>query len=597
MAVLSNTKKVATVKELVSKLTTKKKKDTTKEAVPWKQIAIDSNIPLHQSYFNGSLYEIIEKAALETPNAVAFTFMGRKTKYKKFKDNIEKCAKALKVIGVRENDCVLIAMPNCPQAMYMFYAVNLVGGIANMVHPLSAEKEIENYLNMSSSVTAITLDQFYHKFENIRANTKLNNIIIASIKDEVSKKIRAGYMLAEGFKIKKIPKHAPVIRWKQFMRLSRCCFYNYRVKRKPDDSAVILYSGGTTGTTKGVVLTNRNFNTLAKQIITSNPMTSKGDKLLAAMPIFHGFGLGYIHSMLANGLECVLIPRFTPKTYAKQIIRHKTNFIAGVPTLFEGLLKASALDNKNLSFLKGAFCGGDSLSNELKTRIDKFLLDHKANIQVREGYGATETVGACCLTPPNMYRPGSIGIPFPDTYFKIVKPNTSRELKFNETGEIVISGPTVMKEYWNNPKETKKALRKHSDGKIWLYTGDLGSMDEDGFIYFKGREKRMIISSGYNIYPSQLENVFDAYPGVRMSCVIGVPDPYKMHKVKAFIVLRNKNDKSESLKEDLMKYARKHLAKYEMPYDIEFVDSLPKTIIGKIAYRELEKQELKKLQK
>jgi len=250
------------------------------------------DLPMHLDYFEGSMFEAVETVAQQYPNAVAFDFMGKTTTYRQLMQKIELCAKALKTIGVREGDKVTIAMPNCPQAIFLFYAVNLVGGIANMIHPLSAEKEIEFYLNESGSVTAITLDQFYHKFERVRKNTKVVNLIIARIRDELSKPIRAGYMLTEGRKIEKIPEDAPVIRWSDFLKLSKCCFYNYKVSRKSDDPAVILYSGGTTGTTKGIVLTNRNFNALGQQVIAANPMFRPGDKMLAAMPIFHGFGLG-----------------------------------------------------------------------------------------------------------------------------------------------------------------------------------------------------------------------------------------------------------------------------------------------------------------
>ncbi len=569
------------------------------ERVPWAQTSIDSGIPLHLDYFECSMVQAVENAAKKYPNDIAFDFMGRSTNYRRMFEQIEKCAKALRTIGVRENDCVTIALPNCPQAIYMFYAVNMVGAIANMIHPLSAEKEIEHYLNASHSVTAITLDQFYHKFENIRANTGVVNIIIASIRDELSRPIRAGYMLTEGRKIRKIPKDAPVIRWNQFMKISNSCFYNYRKERKGDDPAVMLYSGGTTGTTKGIVLSNNNFNNLGEQIVATNPMYRHGDRMLAAMPMFHGFGLGVcIHSLLSQGGRVILLPRFTPKSYAKAILKNKCNFIAGVPTLFEALLRIPQMEGKDLSYLKGVFSGGDSLSIELKKKLDKFLYDHNATIQVREGYGTTETVTACCLTPPKMYKEGSIGIPFPDTYMKIVKPNTDEEVPYGTEGEILISGPTNMQYYWENEEETAMTLRKsEKDGLTWVYTGDLGYMDDEGFIYFRGRSKRMIISSGYNIYPAQLENIIDAHEDVLMSCIIGVPDAYKMHKVKAFVALKPGIEPSDEEKEKILAHCRKHLAKYEMPYDIEFRESLPKTLVGKVAYRILEEEEIAKLQK
>lgn len=562
--------------------------------MPWANHVGD--VPLYIDYFKGSMFDKIESIAKQYPKNIAFDFMGKSTTYEEMIGEIIKCAKALRTIGVRENDKVTIAMPNCPQAIYMFYAVNLVGAIANMIHPLSAEKEIEFYLNESESVTAITLDQFYNKFESVRENTKVVNIIIASVKDALSKPIKAGYMLTEGRKIQKIPKDAPVIRWKDFMKLSQACFYNYRVERADDAPAVILYSGGTTGTTKGIVLTNRNFNALSEQIVATNPMFRPGDKMLAAMPLFHGFGLGVcVHSMLANGGRCILIPRFTAQSYAKQIVKYRCNFIAGVPTLYEALLRLPSMEGADLSCLKGVFSGGDSLSIELKKKFDKFLYDHHAVIQVREGYGTTETVTACCLTPAKMFKEGSIGVPFPDTYIKIVVPDTDKEVPYGEEGEILLAGPTVMKEYMNHPEESAQTLRKHEDGLTWVYTGDLGLMDEEGFVYFRGRAKRMIISSGYNVYPGQLENILDAHEYVQMSCVIGVPDPYKMQKVKAFVKLAAGVVASDSVKEELLDYCKKHIAKYAMPYDIEFKDDMPKTLVGKVAYRELEEEELNKI--
>ena len=561
---------------------------------PWVKNLGD--IPAHLDYFQGSMYDMLKSVADKYPNNIAMDFMGRSTTYKQLIEQVERCAKALKTIGIRENDCVTIAMPNCPQAIAMFYAINMVGGIANMVHPLSSEKEIEFYLNESNSVTVITLDQFYHKIEAIRNNTRIVNVIIASIRDELSQPLKTGYMLTEGRKIRKIPDDAPVIRWQKFLNLSKSCFWRYKVERKPEDPAVILYSGGTTGTTKGIVLTNLNFNALSQQVIATNPMFRPGDRMLAAMPIFHGFGLGVcIHTMLTQGGRCVLVPRFTAKSYSKLITKYKCNFIAGVPTLYEALLRLPNMEKADLSSLKGVFSGGDSLTIELKKKFDKFLYDHKAVIQIREGYGTTECVTASCLTPPTMHREGSIGLPFPDTYYKIVTPGTDEELPYREEGEILLAGPTVMREYLHHPEETAQTLRKHADGLTWVYTGDLGVMDADGFVYFRGRRKRMIITSGYNVYPAQIENILEAHEAVQRSCVIGVPDSYKMQKVKAFVMLKPGFPATEETKQSILAHCRKNIAKYAMPYDIEFRENLPTTLVGKVAYRVLEDEELQKI--
>ncbi len=563
---------------------------------PW--IKNLGDVPAHLEYQQGSMFEAVAEIAKKYPDYVALDFMGRATTYKRLVEKVEQCARSLKTIGVRAGDRVTIAMPNCPQAIFLFYAVNMVGGVANMIHPLSSEKEIEFFLNESESVTVATLDQFYGKIEAVRENTSVVNVIIAHIKDELSQPLKTGYMLTDARKIKKIPGDAPIIQWKAFRHLGRSCFWNYRVARRAEDPAVILYSGGTTGTTKGIQLSNLNFNALAAQIVATNPMFRPGDRMLAAMPLFHGFGLGVcIHSMLANGGRCVLVPRFTAKSYAKLITKYKCCFIAGVPTLYEALLRLPSMEGEDLSCLKGVFSGGDSLSVELKKRFDKFLYDHKATIQIREGYGTTECVTASCLTPTHMAKEGSIGLPFPDTYYKIVRPGTDEELPYGEEGEILLAGPTVMMEYIRHPEETASTLRKHADGLTWVYTGDLGTMDDEGFLYFRGRMKRMIVTSGYNVYPAQLENILDAHESVHMSCIIGVPDPYKMQKVKAFVMLKPGIQADDAAKQDILAYCRKNIAKYAMPYDIEFRETLPKTLVGKVAYRQLEEEEAAKAQR
>ena len=561
---------------------------------PW--ISHLGGVPAHLEYFQGSMYDKVASISENYPDYIAYDFMGSKTRYKDFIRKVDECARALAAIGVKEGESVTICMPNAPQAVIMFYAVNKIGAIANMVHPLSGEKEIEFCLKESASVVCLTLDQFYGKFENIRNNIPLRSLILTSIKDALSPIKKKGYYLAEGRKIKKVPANAEIVWWEKFLRDGARYHGPFHAVRKSEDPAVILYSGGTTGTMKGILLSNMNFNALSQQIIATNPMFKPGDKMLAVMPIFHGFGLGVcIHSMLASGGRCLLIPRFNPESYAKLLKKHKPNFIAGVPTLYEALLRIKSLDRVDLSCLKGVFSGGDSLSIELKKRFDAFLANHNASIPVREGYGTTECVTASCLTPSHMAKEGSIGLPFPDTFYKIVKPGTEEEVPYGEEGEICLAGPTVMMEYINNPEETANTLRRHKDGLTWVHTGDLGMMDDEGFIYFRQRIKRMIVTSGYNVYPSRIENILNAHELVHMSCVIGVPDPYKIQKVAAFVVLKPDVKVSEDeARKILLEYCSKHVAKYAMPAYIEFRDMLPKTLVGKVAYRVLEEEQAKK---
>lgn len=289
-----------------------------------------------------------------------------------------------------------------------------------------------------------------------------------------------------------------------------------------------------------------------------------------------------------------MLPQFSAQTFDRLLKKYRPNIIAGVPTLYEALLKNQKLDGFDLSFLKCVISGGDSLSVSLKKKVDEFLHAHGANIQIREGYGLTECVTGSCLTPKDDYREGSIGIPYPDMFYKIVKPGTEEELDYGEEGEILISGPSVMKGYLDSPEETQQTLRKHEDGRVWMYTGDLGSMDPDGFVYFKQRAKRMIISSGYCLYPPYMENIIDSHPKVLMSCVIGIDHPYKVQVAKAFIVLQNGYEPGDEILSEIKEHCEKNLARYSWPYAYEFRTELPKTLVGKVAYTKLEEEERKK---
>ncbi len=555
---------------------------------PW--ISSLGQVPAHLEYFQGSMYQAVAEAAERQPTAIAFDFLGKSTSYSGMLRSIRQFAAALSALGVAPEDRVTIALPNCPQAVYALYAVNYLGAVANMIHPLSAEAEIVFFLNHAHSRIVITLDQFYDKFASVREQTGLQTILVTSLKDALSVPARLGYALTQGRSVRPVPRQPGVVLYKDLcasVRGGSVCAASVRAR----DPAVILYSGGTTGTTKGILLTNLNFNALGAQVIAANPMFRPGDRMLAAMPLFHGFGLGVcIHTMLQHGGRCVMVPRFTADSFAGLITRYRCSFIAGVPTLYEALLRLPGMKRADLSCLKGVFSGGDSLSTELKRKMDAFLAEHGASVQIREGYGTTETVTACCLTPPHTSRVGSIGLPFPDTYIKIVRPGTDEELPYGQEGEILLAGPTVMLGYADNPQETQKTLRTHADGLTWVYTGDLGVMDADGFIYFRGRAKRMIVTSGYNVYPAQIENILDANENVHMSCVIGVPDSYRMQAVKAFVVLRPGVPPTEATRQALLEYCRLRIARYALPRQIEFRDTLPTTLVGKVAYRRLEEE-------
>ena len=546
----------------------------------------------HIEYPALTMFQMIEKAAASAPKATAYEFYGKKTSFEKFIARIERCARAFLAMGIQPGDRVTLCMPNIPQCLDCFYALNRIGAVANMVHPLSAEKEITFYLDVSMSKAIVTVDLFYETVKKaIEAADHPVTAIVTRMQDELPPHMAALYFVKKGRSLMKYPDGENSVLYSAFLKKAGNTLLP-AITYDKTRTAAILYSGGTSGIPKGICLTDGNFNATALQATEAIGVEfHPGLSCLSCMPMFHGFGLGInIHTVLINGAKCILMPTFNNKTYGAALAKKKPNFIAGVPTIFEALLHLDQLEGVDLSFLKGMFCGGDSLSVELKKSIDKFLKEHNATIQVREGYGLTECVTASCLTPRDEYRENSIGIPFPDTYYQIVAPGTDDVLLPGTEGEIILRGPSVMTGYLDNPEETANTLRTLPDGNVWLYTGDLGSMDEDGYVYFKQRIKRMIITNGYNVYPGQIENVIDGMDEVAYSCVIGVKDPRRMQRVRAYVALMDGVEGSEELKEKILAELKKYIAAYALPREIIFRKELPKTLVGKVAYRLLEEE-------
>lgn len=557
---------------------------------PW--LKYYGDVPFHLNYPDGSISDAVYKTVENEGEFVAISYMGKLYSYNTLRSKIEAAAAGFAALGIKRGDIVTICMPNVPQAIFLLYALNRIGAVASMIHPLSAVKEIVFYLNEVKSHTIVTLDQFYGKIADVEKEYCLDNVIITTAADELGFVKRTAFKLINARKNKVDKADKKVILWKRFLTEGKKIdLAGHIVHMSANEPAVILFSGGTTGVTKAIQLSNMNFNALGLQTAMMCHDEIRHTRMLAAMPLFHGFGLGVcIHTMLEVGGTSILVPRFNPKSYAELIKKEKPNYIAGVPTLFEAITRNPYLDGEKLDYLKGVFSGGDSLSVELKRRFDTFLEEHGASVHVREGYGTTECVTASCLTPYTEEREGSIGLPYPDTYYDICAVGGTDSVPYGELGEICLRGPSVMLGYLNKPEENANTLRVHADGHVWLHTGDLGYMDKDGFIYFKQRIKRMIVTSGYNVYPSQLENIIDAHEAVQMSCVIGVKDPYKIQKVKAYVVLKEGYTASDELKASIMKHCEKNIAKYAMPYDIEFRQELPKTLVGKVAYTVLEKE-------
>ena len=556
---------------------------------PWLKY-YKEGVPAHLNYPKGTMVGYFLEAVARYPENIAIEYYGRTYTYRAFYEMIRDTAKSLKNQGVKEGDTIAICMPNTPEAILMFYAANMVGALVSLIHPLSAEKEIQNYINGSGATFLLSLDLVYDKVHNIVDNTCIKKIVIASAGDSLKTIKKFLYKFKNRGTVPKIELTDDIMTWNEFINYG----YDYQGEiaclKGANDPAVILYSGGTSGDPKGILLTNMNFNALALSCHKMIEQSGEGESILAILPIFHGFGLGVcIHTTLGCGMRVVLVPNFNPKDFGKLLHKHKISIVCGVPSLFESLTKTS-MGKNDLSKLKSAISGGDFMSKDLKNKVDTYFREHGSNAEIRVGYGLTEASAAICVTPTGEYRESSIGVPFPDTYIKVVRVGTHDEVPYGEDGEICISGPTVMMGYLNNLEETIQTLQIHEDGRTWLHTGDVGSMDKDGFVYFKQRVKRIIISNGYNLYPSYIETIINSHPDVFTSTVIGIPHPKKVQVAKAYIVLKDGVKPSKDVEKSIRLHCEKNLARYSLPAVYEFRESLPKTLVGKVAYRELEKE-------
>lgn len=542
-------------------------------------------LPKKIKYFEGSLYDAIFESALKYPNNTAIEYSNNQITYKQLIKRINKCAKALKYYGVNKGDKVTICMPNTPEEVTMFYAINMVGAVANMIHPLSSEKEIEYYLNKSNSKLMLCIDITYRKVENIIDNTNVEKVIITSATKSMERLTALLYWFIKGRKLG-VHESEKFILWDHFIKKSAQYINEPYESMDSSDPAVILYSGGTTGKSKGVVISNHSFNAQALQSRYVSEVLVPENSFLTFLPNFHAFGIGICtHTPLYNGMKAILIPQFDSKKFKSYLRKYRFNVLCGVPTLYDYISRLK-FKNDELKCLKLIVCGGDSMNQQLKEKVCAFLKANGAPADVRIGYGLTESSGVVSLSPPGTTDSNIVGLPFPDTFFKIVDINTGKDKKRGEDGEICISGPNVMIEYLDEPEETKNVLTEDK-GMTWLHTGDIGFMDSKGLLHYKSRLKRMIITSGYNVYPSNIEQILNDHDAVLNSAVIGVPDDSKGEIVKAYIILKEgKNPLVTKL--SIQKYLKKYLAKYEIPREIEFIDEFPKTKLGKIAYKELE---------
>lgn len=535
-----------------------------------------------------SIYEyLLDQSQFNLKNP-AINYFNSKISFMDLMHKIDLCARAFKSQGVREGDVVTICMPNTPEAVISFYAVNKIGAIANMLHPLSAEEEIKFSLVSTKSVMLIAIDLSYCKIKNIIDETDVYKTILVSASDSMPTVLGLGYLLSKGMKIEKPVKSEKYMYFKDFLNRGLSYLDDVLVKTNKDTPAIILHSGGTTGTPKNIVLTNGNANAVVEQAKIIFPELGVGDSFLTVLPMFHCFGLIVcLHAPLCLGATTILVPQFDAKRFDKLITKYHPTILAGVPTLYEALINNVHMKNVDMSYVKYVVSGGDTLNIEKSNLINRFLKEHNCFSPIMQGYGMTETTGPTCFGALGSDKTGSVGIPLPGNYVKIVEPTTGIELKLGEIGEICVRGPVVMQGYLNNEEETANMIRKHDDGYSWVHTGDLGYMDDDGVLFFVQRLKRMLIVSGYNVYPSHVEEVICKHEAVKSCGVIGIPHPYKVQVPKAYIVLNEGYEADYNTKKSIKEHCAKNLAAYMVPKEYEFRKNLPTTMIGKIDYKKL----------
>lgn len=560
----------------------KNEKPENKEK-PW--LKYYGDVPESLNYFNGSMYDYLKDTASKNEKRSAYSFYGNEVTFKSFMKKIDKVASALKEFNIVENECVTICMPNTPESFALIYAINKIGAICNIIHPLSSTSDIERALKETNSSIIFCSDVAMPKARHI----KVKHFIMVPTSESLGKILKTLYNIKSSLNMKL---EEGMLTWNEFLNYG--VSEDTYVKRDPNSPAAIIYSGGTTGKPKGIIISNANFNAMALQTANLCEYIRPGYSVLSALPIFHVFGLALCtHTCLVAGMKCIIVPQLNTKKINKELRKYKPSVYPAVPSLLKMSMNDSDPGSNAFKDIKVVVVGGDYLSPQVKNEYEEYLKTHGSSAVVKVGYGLSEACGFCCCTAQvdekhvNNHK-GTLGIPNPDMIVKIFEPDSDVEKSVGDVGEICITGPTLMMGYINEDEETKKTLVIHNDGRTWLHTGDLGYMDKDGFIFYTSRLKRMIITNGYNVYPIELEDIINKCKYVDTCTVVGIPHKIKSQTPKAVIVLKSNVQDTLEVREEIRRYCYKNIAKYAVPTEYEFRTSLPKTAVGKVAYRDLE---------
>ena len=536
-----------------------------------------------------SIYDYLVQNNQDYPSDIAIVYLGRKITYKELFENIDKTAAAFLKAGVKEKEIVTVALPSIPEALYCVYALNKIGAVANMIHPLAGTEETIHYINEVGSRIVVIFDGAFSAICDSTDRTTAEKIIVASPADSLPLPLKVAYNL----KVKKPQLDGKTfLSWKTFMKNGRGVQVE-KAEKNCNEMAIISHTGGTTGEPKGVMCSDANINALIWQIGCNLPHVRQ-EKYLAVLPPFINYSL--INAMLeplAFGFQVILLPKYEPDKFADYIAKYKPNHISSIPPYWEALLAIDKLKTMDLSCLNHIYYGGEAMNIDTENAVNELLISRGARNKLCKGLGSTEMVSAATVTYDESNMLGSVGIPLVKVNCKTVNVETGEELACGEEGEICFSGPTLMLGYYNNLRETIDIIRTNEKGERWLHTGDIGYVDENGIVYVTGRIKRIIITKGRDgqatkLFPDRVEKAICTNEMVELCCVVGVPDKARINYPRAFVVLREGFSKDDLTKERILETCRKELPDYMVPEEIVFVDDLPRTSRGKVDYRALE---------
>ena len=557
------------------------------QAKPWlkyyDQKFIDQTLPAL------SAFEYVCQRSKNHLNDTALEYYGRKFTYADLIVNVKKTAAALRGAGVKKGDIITVVSIMTPEIIALFYAADMMGATLNLVDPRYSVEGIREYIEEVDSHLLVCLNVVYERCRQAAKRTNVEKVIVLSPADSLPPVMAVGYKLTTPDKNKYA---SNVIRWKQFIKGGEGQS-TASEPYDPDHACVVVHTGGTTGSPKGVMLTDDCFNGIALQFQAYPKLFHRGQKLMNVMPPFiaYGFACG-IHLPLVLGFTVIIIPNLDPAKLGSLVLKHKPEHMFGVPTHYQQLASDPKLRDKDLSFIINYAAGGDSLSRGAEQTVNDFLAAHGARYPIAKGYGMTEVSSAATVAAGLDNKPGSVGIPMVNTVVAAFEPGTDQELPIGQRGELCISGPCLMKGYYNKPEETAILLRRHPDGRVWAHTGDMGYLDEDGFVYLDSRIKRMIIRhDGFKVFPSMIENVVSRHPAVHQCSVVGCADKDHTQGRLPFVYIVLKADTTAKKKQvirELERMCAEDLPEYVQPVAYKFISSMPMTPVGKVDYRQLE---------